>query len=312
MLTLLQVVLPVFLVTATGYGLVRGGYFKDSLIDGLNRYTQAFAVPMLLFSATSSIDFAAVFNPGMLVSFYVAAATSFALGIIGARVIFKRRPGEAVAIGFSSLFSNSVILGIPIVERAFGPEALAAAIAIISLHAPFCYSLGITVMEVSRADGRSIGETAKAVLTAMLRNALMLGVAAGFAFNFSGLTLPPPIQDGVDMVVLSALPVALFALGGVLTRYSIGKSMGEACMTSVLSLLVHPAITFALTYWVFDLPVLFVKAAVTVAAMAPGVNTYIFATLYNRAEGAAASTVMLATFLSLLSVWGWLSLLSLI
>ncbi|MHA3976827.1 AEC family transporter [Halovulum sp. GXIMD14794] len=312
MLTLLQVVLPVFLVTATGYGLVRGGYFKDSLVDGLNRYTQAFAIPMLLFNATRTMDFAAVFNPGMLLSFYIAATTTFTLGIIGARLIFKRRPGEAVAIGFSSLFSNSVILGIPIVERAYGPEALAAAIAIISLHAPFCYFLGITVMEISRADGRSAGDTAKAVLNAMLRNALMVGIALGFAFNLTGATLPAPIQDAVDMVVRSALPVALFALGGVLTRYSIGKSLGEAGMTCVLSLIVHPAITFALAYWAFGLPILFVKAAVTVAAMAPGVNTYIFATLYNRAEGAAASTVMLATFVSLLSVWGWLSLLSML
>ncbi|MSU89841.1 AEC family transporter [Rhodobacteraceae bacterium 2CG4] len=312
MLTLVQVVLPVFLVTATGYALVRGGYFKDGLIDSLNRYTQAFAIPLLLFNATRNMDIAAVFNPGMLISFYTAATTTFVLGIVGARLLFRRRPGEAVAIGFGSLFSNSVILGIPLVERAYGGEALAAAIAIISVHAPFCYFLGITVMEISRADGRGAADTARAVLSAMLRNALMVGIALGFAANLTGLSLPQPLQDSVDMVVRSALPVALFALGGVLTRYTIRASIGEALMTSALSLIVHPAITFALAYGVFGLPILFVKAAVTVAAMAPGVNTYIFATLYNRAEGAAASTVMLATTLSLLSVWGWLSLLSLL
>ncbi len=312
MLTLIQVVLPVFLVTATGFVVVRTGYFKDNLIDGLNRYTQAFAVPVLLFNATRNMDLAAVFDFGMLMSFYVAATTTFFLGVLGARAIFKRRPGEAVAIGFSSLFSNSVILGIPIVERAYGPDALAAAIAIISIHAPFCYFLGISMMEFSRADGRGFAETARAVLTAMLRNALMVGIALGFAANLTGASLPAPLEDSLNMVAGTALPVALFALGGVLTRYRMRASIGEATMTSLLSLVIHPAITFTLAYYVFDLQMLFVKAAVTIAAMAPGVNTYIFATLYNRAEGAAASTVMLATILSLLTTSVWLSLLSLL
>ncbi|MBD3624091.1 MAG: AEC family transporter [Rhodobacteraceae bacterium] len=312
MLTLLQVVLPVFLVTATGFTLVRTGYFKDNLIDGLNRYTQAFAIPILLFNATRNMDFTAVFDLGMLLSFYAAATTTFFLGILGARAMFKRRPGEAVAIGFSSLFSNSVILGIPIVERAYGPEALAAAIAIISLHAPFCYLLGISMMEFSRTDGRGFAETARAVLAAMLRNALMVGIALGFAANLTGLRLPTPLEDSIDMVVGTALPVALFALGGVLTRYRIRASIGEAAMTSVLSLVIHPAITFILAYFVFGLQPLFVKAAVTIAAMAPGVNTYICATLYARAEGAAASTVMLATILSLLTTSVWLALLSML
>ena len=89
-----------------------------------------------------------------------APSSAFALGILGARKLFHHRPGEAVAIGFGALFSNSVLLGLPIMERAYGAAALGPTFAIVSIHAPFCYFLGITVMEFARADGRSLPDTA--------------------------------------------------------------------------------------------------------------------------------------------------------
>jgi predicted permease len=40
--------------------------------------------------------------------------------------------------------------------------------------------------------------------------------------------------------------------------------------------------------------------------MPAGMNGYMFATMYNRAQGAAASTVLLGTGLSVLTVSFWL------
>ena len=45
------------------------------------------------------------------------------------------------------------------------------------------------------------------------------------------------------------------------------------------------------------------------AAMAPGVNSYVFASLYARGQAQAASTVLLATGISVLTVSGWLAIL---
>ena len=47
------------------------------------------------------------------------------------------------------------MLGLAI-TRAYGPDALQANFAIITLHAPFCYGLGITVMEIVRNSGKSL------------------------------------------------------------------------------------------------------------------------------------------------------------
>lgn len=310
MLGLLEIVIPVFLVIGAGYVATKFKLFSDAAADGLMVFTQNFAIPCLLFANLARLDLSAVFNPQLLLSFYTGAAISFALGVLGARYLFHRRPGEAVAVGFGALFSNSVLLGLPIMERAYGTDALASNYAIISIHAPFCYILGITAMEFARADGRGPLGTARSVARAMFRNALTIGLAFGFVVNLGGVSLPEPAWAAVDMMTRAALPAALFGLGGILTRYAFSAQLPQAFMIACLSLIVHPSIAWIMTVEVFDLPIEFVRSAVVTAAMAPGVNAYVFANMYNRAQGVAASVVLLGTGMSVISVSIWLWALS--
>ncbi|MEL6127823.1 MAG: AEC family transporter, partial [Pseudomonadota bacterium] len=104
MLALFEIVVPVFLVIGAGYTAVHARLFKDSAVDGLMVFTQGFAIPCLLFGAIARLDLGAVFDVRLLVSFYSGATICFLLGILGARLLFHRRPGEAVAIGFGALF----------------------------------------------------------------------------------------------------------------------------------------------------------------------------------------------------------------
>lgn len=77
-------------------------------------------------------------------------------------------------------------------------------------------------------------------------------------------------------------------------------------MITALSLFFHPTLTWFLTTQVFDLSQGFVRSAVLTSAMAPGVNAYVFASMYNRAKGAAASAVLMATALSIVTITFWL------
>ena len=148
-----SVILPVFIVIGFGYVAVWRGYFSDAGVDLLMKFTQGFAIPCLLFQAIVGLDLGAGFNLPLLASFYAGALAGFGIGTFGARLIFGRSWEDSVAIGFIGFFSNSVLLGLPITERAYGVGALAGNYAIIALHAPFCYGVGITVMEFVRARG---------------------------------------------------------------------------------------------------------------------------------------------------------------
>ena len=306
MLDVLDAVLPVFVLVGAGYAAVKAKLFADASVDGILRFCTGFAIPCLLFLAIYRLDLGASFDPLFLLSFYAGATVSFALAVLIARKVLKRRPGESIAIGFAALFSNSVLLGLPITERAYGAGALGPNYALIALHAPYCYLLGVTCMEISRADGRNAFSTARATVIAMFRNSLTLALAVGFVFNIFALGLPAPLMAGVEMMARASLPVALFGLGGVLTRYALTSGLREAAVIASLSLLVHPAITFALGAQVFDLEAGFVRSSVVNSSMPPGINAYLFAAMYQRAVGVAASTVLLATAASVFTVSLWL------
>lgn len=308
MQTLLDVILPVFLVIGFGYVAVWRGYFPISGVDGVMKFTQNFAIPCLLFQAISRLDISASFDPRLMVSFYLGATICFAIGIFGARLLFKREWEDCVAIGFCCLFSNSVLLGLPITERAYGPDALAGNYAILSVHAPFCYGLGITVMEFVRNRGQSGGMLVRNITRAMFRNALVLAIIAGFVVNFTGLRVPNVVDDALSMMVRAALPAALFALGGVLIQYKPEGDMKAIAMVCGIALLLHPALV-----WTFgsavSLPQDAFRSGVLTAAMAPGFNAYIFANMYGRARRVAASSVLVATASSIITIWVWLMIL---
>lgn len=306
MLSILTVVVPVFLIVGAGYGAVKRFGFKDSMIDGVMAYTLRIALPLLLFRAIVGLDLGQAFHGPTLAVFYGAAFASYALAILLARVVFRRRPGEAAAIGFCALFSNTLLLGLPILERAYGPGPMPMAYSIISIHAPIMYAVGITVMEILRSDGAGPMATVRRAGRAIFSNALTVGILAGFAVNLSGLPVPEVVTGAVGLIANSALPTALFALGGALTRYALRDDLGEAVMTAVVSTLFHPGLVWLLAVPVLALPADYARAAVVIAAMPAGMNGYMFATMYNRAQGAAASTVLLGTGLSVLTVSLWL------
>lgn len=304
--SLLQVILPVFVVIGFGYVSVWRGLFPVSGIDGVMRFAQSFAIPCLLFQAIVRIDIAASFDPALLVSFYTGATVCFGLGFLAARLVFGRDTQDSIVIGFCCLFSNSVLLGLPISERAYGPDVLYANYAIIAFHAPYCYLLGITAMELSLARGKGALGAMRKVASAVAHNGLFIAIVLGVLWNLGGLTIPQVVDDGLSLVARAALPAALFALGGVLIQYRPEGDMTQIAVVCAIALLVHPAITYAMGV-TLALPPDSFRPAVLTAAMAPGFNAYIFANMYGRAKRVAASSVLVATGASILTAWFWLA-----
>lgn len=308
MQALIDVILPVFLVVAMGYAAAWRRWISETGVEGLMKFAQSFAIPMMLCLALATLDLRAIFDWRMLVSFYGGAVSGFLAGLLGARFLFGRGWEDAVAVGFVCLFSNAALLGLAVTERAYGAEALGPNYAILALHAPFCYLVGVLAMEGVRARGTGLLRTAGRVLTALSRNPLVIGISAGVAINLSGLALPGVVHDALALLARAGVPAALFGLGGVLYRYRPDGDLRLIAYAVAVSLVLHPSVTFGLGR-AFGLEPGAFRSAVLTAGMAPGVNAYLFADLYGRARRIAASTVLIATGLCILTAWGWMSVL---
>ena len=309
MSALLTIVLPVFVVIGFGYLSVWKGYFSDDAVDALMKFAQNFAIPCLLFRAISTLELGPAFTFPLFASFYAGVLVCFIVGLFGARFLFNRDWPDCVAIGFCAMFSNSVLLGLPITERAFGADALEANYAIIAVHAPFCYIIGITAMELVRNGSAAKSELPLKVARAVFRNALIIGLGLGFIVNLASIPLPAVLTDGIDLLVRAALPAALFGLGGVLVRYKPEGDLRTIGFAVGISLILHPTLVWAFgSLW--NLPPATFRSAILTSAMAPGINGYIFANMYGVAKRVAASTVLFGTALAILTTWGWLALLT--
>ncbi len=307
MLDLLDIIAPVFLVIGFGYLCVARHWMSDAGIDAVMKFAQTFAIPCLLFQAVSTIDLGATANPGLMVRYYVPALLCFGLGIWASHWGFKRPLTDSVAIGFACFFANSVLLGLPIMERAYGVDALAPNYAIIAIHAPLAYLVGITTMEIVLASGKPARQIASHVAKAMFRNGLVIGLALGFAVNLSDVSVPKFVDDGVALLARAALPAALFGLGGILVRYRPEGDMRIILFICAVTLFVRPVLVA-----IFPIGTVSVgefQSAVLTAAMPAGINAYIFANMYGVAKRVAASTVLIGTALGVITITVWLAVL---
>ncbi len=306
----LTVILPVFLVIASGWLAARARLLTAEMIDGLMRFAQGVAVPVLLAQSIGKLDLAASFDARLFASFYTGAFAGFGLGFLGARLL-GRPATDAVAIGFAAMFSNSLLLGVPITERAFGPEALSGNFAIIAIHSPLLYTIGIIAMELARSHGTGLPArvVARKVTLAIATQPMVIGITAGLIINLTGNPLPDMLREAMKIIASAAIPCALFGLGGVLLRLKPEGDGRAIALVVALSILVHPAITWGLGAHVLHLDTDQLRSATLTAAMAPGVNAYLFAMSYDSAKRVAASAVLMATLASIATIWLWLSIL---
>lgn len=310
---LVNVLLPVFLVMGFGYLAAVRGLFAEPVISSLMKFAQTFAIPVMLATQMARIDIRASFHPGPILAFYTGAFLAYGIGIFLSRVWLKRTPAEAAAIGFCCLFSNSLLLGLPIMERAYGPGSLDGNIAIIAIHSPLLFTVGILVMEAARAQGAGLGAVGMNAIKGVFHTPMVIGILCGFALNaginLSGHDLPEPVWAAMEMISRAGVPAALFGLGGVLHRYKPEGDGRAIAIVVVCSLLVHPGVAYLLGRFALQVDTAGLRSAVLTASMAPGINAYLFADMYGSAKRVAASSVLVATALSLLTTWAWLAIL---
>lgn len=306
MLAIFNVVFPVFAIIVIGYLAVRFRLYPSEGVRGLVAFVNNFLTPVLLFQSMLHADFGTAFNWHVILPFYAGALTVFIIGIIIAMRFFKNRPGEGVSSGFAAMFTNTVLLGIPVMQRAYGEAAMPVVFSIIALHASMLITIAMIVMELMRRDRTPLHKALGLAAIRIVQNPLLWGIALGVLANLSDVVLVEPVEDLFSMMSAAVVPVALFGLGGALNEYRLADNWQQALAMSLLKLIAQPLIA-----WVLMVPILNVEPdqaryGVLLAAMPAGINVYVFATYYNRGVNVATNVVLISTILSVVTLTGWL------
>ena len=292
--TIVTVIAPVLLLGVFGFVATKVGYFRAAHREGLGKYVFDHAVPILLFHAVLKLDFPTASAGALFIAYYLPLALVFLLGAVLAIWVLKRSTVEAIVIGLGACFSNTVLLGIPLVPRALGPEALLPLFLLISVHGISVFAVITVLMEVAKGQDAQLSAFPKQVAKGLISNPLIQGLGAGFLWKATGLGLHPLVAEMFELVATSVVPCALFVLGSSLATYTLSGSILPAVLVTSVKNLIHPALVWGVGSWI-GLERDWLAVAILLAAMPTGMTMYQFATRYQVAPPVATTCIFVST-----------------
>jgi malonate transporter and related proteins len=294
---------PVFLLIALGYLAGRRDWIRDAAVKDLSNLVFLLLIPALLFRTMSAVHVETLdLRP---LAAYFPAALLLLFGSIAWRG-FNR---ASVVMALGGVFSNMVMIGITLVELAYGKEAVVTLLTLVSVHALILLTLGSIVLELVVArEAREGGERAPHVLEtawSAFKGALIhpipLPILCGLLFAQTGWSLPTVVDKPLQLLGSAFGPIALVLVGVTLARTPLGGHFKSALWITASKNLLLPLMV-GLSAWAWGITGLPMTAMVVAAALPMGANVFLFSQRYEVAEGLTTAAMGLSTVLALFTL----------
>jgi malonate transporter and related proteins len=294
--------LPIFALILTGFICGYFSVFDKTATDNLNRFAVYLALPSLMFVAMSKITPDQVRQFGFLGAFCGGSSITFAAAFAISR-IRGRRVANASIEGLDAGYSNVGFMGIPMCLLVFGPESAPASIIATLFTACILFLFAFVVVEVDLKKGNSFWSTGTKVAKALLTSPLLIAPAAGLCIGLSGIKVPGPFESFTTLLGGAASPVALVCIGLFLAQERVvshdATSIG---MLVAMKLILQPAVTAFLAFYVFTMPPLWSHSAVILSALPIGSGPFTIAKLYGLEAGVTSGSILASHVFAVLTV----------
>lgn len=221
---------------------------------------------------------------------------------------------RAAVLALSCTFSNTVMMGIPLVSLAYGHGGLVILLTLVSVHAVVLLTFSTVALElaVAHEQGCQAARTqgtrrASSVAMVMMaaRSAVLhpvpLPIIAGLLFAQTGMVLPAVLDLPLQWLGSAFSPLALLLVGASLAghhvrhhwRTAMGLALAKNCVLPVLVAVIAGLLN------VDGLQ----RATMVIAASLPiGANVFLFSQRYGVAQSEVTAAVAVSTVLGLLTV----------
>jgi malonate transporter len=299
MSSVLTIVAPVFGLIVIGYLSGRFNLISETATKGITDFAFTLAIPALLCRTVASAEFGGLSPLGIIGSFYGAGFLTWATAALATVLLLKRPAADAPAIGMTSTFGNSVMLGIPLAIGVYGAAATPVIALIVSIHAPTWWLTGMLhASATGDFKGQSPARILKETLHDLFRNPIVIGILAGALWRITGQPLPAVLDRLLQLMAQASVPTALVALGLSLINFEIKGQVPTLTAVILLKLVWMPAMAWLLATYVFQADDMTRGIITIVAAMPTGANAFLFATRLNRAINSTSGAVALGTLLA--------------
>lgn len=288
--------MPLFILIALGWLLVRWRKWPESISEALNRVVFKIALPAMLFRLMSDFSKSPPVDARLLIAFFGSCLIVFVMGRVIASRVFKLDGVSGSVFALGGIFSNNVMLGLPIATVMLGERAIPSVALVLVFNGLILWTLATVSVEWFRHGALNLSGFGKTTI-GVLKNPLIVAILSGTLFSLTGLPLPQMVDQPISMLGKIAVPLALVALGMSLAAYQMKEGLKESYVICVLKLIIQPLVIWALA-WLIGLPPLESKVVVLLGSMSVGINVYLMSQQFNVLKGPAATSMLLSTIFS--------------
>lgn len=282
LLTVLEIVAPVFLLAGIGYAWVKLGF--DYRIEFVTRLAMTLAVPCLIFVALMETSIA----PDALGTVFFATLAAYGLITIGCYILVKLGRLEIRTYLAPLIFGNTGNLGLPLALFAFGDEGLGYAVVIFAIMGIYSFTFGVWLV--------SGGGSLRKVVQEPLVGATLLGAL----FLWQGWRTPTFLTNTIELIGQMAIPLMLITLGVAVARLRPGSVSRAIWMSAVKIGLCIGAGWVAGLY--FALPPVAFAVLILQVSTPVAVTSYLLAAKYDADADPVAGLVVVSTLMSVGSI----------
>jgi predicted permease len=237
--------------------------------------------------------------------YFVAALLLFAVMLAWQGV--SRR---SAVLALAATFSNTVMIGIPLVGLAYGQAGLVTLFTLISVHSLVLLTVATVVLELITArDERLQGQGGQRHMALMVLSAVKNGlihpvplpIIMGLLFAQTGLVLPEVVDRPFQLLGNAFGPVALVLLGVTLTQVQVGPHLRGALGITLMKNLCLPVL-MAVLGWAWGMSGVPYAVMVVAASLPMGANVFLFAQRYEVAQDLVTASMAVSTVLGLATI----------
>lgn len=304
MKTILLALLPVLAFTTLGWLAGRRGWLTPARVKRLSGLVFVGLTPPLLFRTMSGVRLAEIdFRP--LAAYFGAVAIIF-VGTLAVGGLTRR----AAVLALANTFSNTVMIGIPMVGIAYGQAGLVVLLTLVSVHGlviltTATIALELALLKESGSDSDFARRPMGATVLLAVRNSLLtpvpLPIVAGLVFAQTGATLPSALDKLLQVCGLLFAPLALLLVGSALSSARIGTLWRGALGIAAVKNLAHPLLVAAIG-WAMGLHGVPFAVMVLAASLPVGANVFLFSQRYEVAQDLVTASVAASAVLGMVTV----------
>ena len=281
-LTVFQIVAPVFILAAIGFTWVKIGWSYE--IEFVTRLAMTLSVPALIFVALMKANISADTLSNLFLSSLIAYLFLALIFWITGK-IFKLNMATYWA---PLIFGNTGNLGLPLAMFAFGEIGLGYAVVVFAVMAIGSFSIGVWMV----SGGGSINK--------VFKEPMVWATLLGALFLIQGWHTPKWATNTLELLGQMAIPLMLITLGVALARLKINL-ISRAIILSILKLCVSVGVAWIIGIY-FELNDIAFAVLVMQIATPVAVTSYLLAQKYGADANEVAGLVIASTALSVFAL----------